>query len=205
MGSAEVKGKRAVNLMMGSITRNKVQDKYKQYWSFFLRSKEGIVVASDDDNVLAFVDTFYNLVTDIYEWGWGQSFHFSPSLPDRSHREATRIHKEPAADLIAARPGQRIVDVGCGVSDPMRAIAAHSGADVVGITINEYQVARARRTIARPASRGTAKSSAARASKSQGKEQEKQVFWAPVPLTSMSWVDVGDDDDDDYYATTAPP
>jgi hypothetical protein len=27
------------------------------------------------------VDTFYNLVTDVYEWGWGQSFHFSPLLP----------------------------------------------------------------------------------------------------------------------------
>jgi hypothetical protein len=21
-----------------------------------------------------------NLVTDLYEWGWGQSFHFSPRL-----------------------------------------------------------------------------------------------------------------------------
>ncbi|KAG6474414.1 hypothetical protein ZIOFF_068349 [Zingiber officinale] len=99
MGSAEVKGKRAVNLKMGSIMREKVQDKYKQYWSFFLCSKEGIAAASDDDNVPAFVDTFYNLVTDIYEWGWGQSFHFSPSLPGRSHREATCIHEEPADDL----------------------------------------------------------------------------------------------------------
>ncbi|XP_042410280.1 ribosomal RNA small subunit methyltransferase H-like [Zingiber officinale] len=99
MGSAEVKGKRTVNLKMGSIMRDKVQDKYKQFWSFFLRSKEGIAAASDDDNVPAFVDTFYNLVTDIYEWGWGQSFHFSPSLPGRSHREATRIHEEPLADM----------------------------------------------------------------------------------------------------------
>ncbi|XP_042379894.1 uncharacterized protein LOC121972272 [Zingiber officinale] len=43
------------------------------------------------------------------------------------------------------------------------------------------------------------------ASKNQGKEQEKQVFWALAPLTSMSWANVGDDDNDDYYATTAPP
>ncbi|KAG6511538.1 hypothetical protein ZIOFF_029606 [Zingiber officinale] len=42
-------------------------------------------------------------------------------------------------------------------------------------------------------------------SSDQGKEQEKQVFWALAPLTSMSWANVGDDDDDDYYATTAPP
>ncbi|KAG6487687.1 hypothetical protein ZIOFF_056282 [Zingiber officinale] len=99
MCSAEVKGKRAVNLKMRLIMQDKVQGKYKQYLSFFLRSKEGIAAAPDDDNVPAFVDTFYNLVTDIYEWGWGQSFHFSHSLPGRSHREATRIHEELAADL----------------------------------------------------------------------------------------------------------
>ncbi|XAR61602.1 24-methylenesterol C-methyltransferase [Bertholletia excelsa] len=49
-----------------------------------------------------------------------------------------------AADLIRARPGQRILDAGCGVGGPMRAIAAHSRANIVGITINEYQVNRAR-------------------------------------------------------------
>ncbi|GER32161.1 syntaxin [Striga asiatica] len=36
-------------------------------------------------------------------------------------------------------------------------------------------------------------------------EAEKQVYWAPAPLTSKSWADVDDEDDDDYYATTAPP
>ncbi|KAG6494780.1 hypothetical protein ZIOFF_042541 [Zingiber officinale] len=71
MGSAEVKGKRTVNLKMRLIMQDKVQDKYKQYLSFFLRSKEGIATAPNDDNFPAFVDTFYNLVTDIYEWGWG--------------------------------------------------------------------------------------------------------------------------------------
>ncbi|KAG6535942.1 hypothetical protein ZIOFF_000973 [Zingiber officinale] len=81
MGSAEVKGKRAVNLKMGSIMRDKVQDKYKQYWSFFLRSKEGIAAASDDDNVPAFIDTFYNLVTDIYEWEWGQGCDLQRAPP----------------------------------------------------------------------------------------------------------------------------
>lgn len=140
LGSAEQKGKRAVHLSGGSIDREKVQDKYKQYWSFFRRPKE----IETADNVPAFVDTFYNLVTDIYEWGWGQSFHFSPSIPGKSHRDCTRIHEEMAVDLLGVKPGTRILDVGCGVGGPMRAIAAHSGANVVGITINEYQVKRAR-------------------------------------------------------------
>ncbi|XP_073027136.1 24-methylenesterol C-methyltransferase 2-like [Primulina eburnea] len=140
LGSAEQKGKRAVNLSGGSIAKEKVQDNYKQYWSFFRRPKE-IEMA---EKVPAFVDTFYNLVTDIYEWGWGQSFHFSPSIPGKSHREATRVHEEMAVDLLNVNPGARILDAGCGVGGPMRAIASHSGANVVGITINEYQVNRAR-------------------------------------------------------------
>ncbi|GMP60170.1 hypothetical protein CsSME_00023152 [Camellia sinensis var. sinensis] len=40
------------------------------YWSFFRRPKEIEVT----ENVPAFVDTFYNLVTDIYKWGWGTTF-----------------------------------------------------------------------------------------------------------------------------------
>ncbi|KAK9755113.1 hypothetical protein RND81_01G003200 [Saponaria officinalis] len=140
LGSAEQKGKRAIDLSGGSISGEKIQDKYNQYWSFFRRPKE----IDGVDKVPDFVDTFYNLVTDIYEWGWGQSFHFSPHIPGKSHRDATRLHEEMAVDLIKVKPGQKIVDVGCGVGGPMRAIAAHSQAHVVGITINEYQVNRAK-------------------------------------------------------------
>ncbi|XP_058098343.1 24-methylenesterol C-methyltransferase 2-like [Magnolia sinica] len=140
LGSAEQKGKRAVNLTSGSISREKVHDKYNQYWSFFRRPKE----IETADKVPHFVDTFYNLVTDIYEWGWGQSFHFSPSVPGKSHKDATRLHEEMAVDLLSVKPEHRILDVGCGVGGPMRAIAAHSRAHVVGITINEYQVNRAK-------------------------------------------------------------
>ena len=39
----------------------------------------------------------------------------------------------------------------------------------------------------------------------QEEEPEKQVFWAPTPLTVKSWADVDDEDDDDYYATATPP
>ncbi|XP_047328892.1 24-methylenesterol C-methyltransferase 2-like [Impatiens glandulifera] len=140
LGSAEQKGKRADKLSGGSIAAEEVRNNYKQYWSFFDKPKE----IKTTEKVPDFVDTFYNLVTDIYEWGWGQSFHFSPSINGKSHREATRIHEEMAADLINAKPGNKILDAGCGVGGPMRAIAAHSGANIVGITINEYQVGRAK-------------------------------------------------------------
>ncbi|KAL5713927.1 24-methylenesterol C-methyltransferase [Ranunculus cassubicifolius] len=139
-GSAERKGKRAFDLSGGSISDANLQDNYNKYWSFFVRPKE-IATA---DKVPAFVDTFYNLVTDIYEWGWGQSFHFSPAIKGKSNKEATRIHEERVVDLLEVGAGNKILDAGCGVGGPMRAIAAYSKANVVGITINEYQVKRAK-------------------------------------------------------------
>jgi ubiquinone/menaquinone biosynthesis C-methylase UbiE len=33
-----------------------------------------------------------------------------------------------------------VLDVGCGVGGPMRNIAAFTGADITGVTINDYQV-----------------------------------------------------------------
>ena len=44
-----------------------------------------------------------------------------------------------------------------------------------------------------------------KAAKSAAAPEPQQVQWAPAPLNSKSWADVGDEDDDDFYATTAPP
>ncbi|KAG6550693.1 hypothetical protein Mapa_007790 [Marchantia paleacea] len=137
---AEQQGKRAVELGGGSLGREQVADNYKEYATFFEKPKE----IEKTDNVPKLVDTFYNLVTDIYEWGWGQSFHFSPDVSGKSHREATRLHEVKVAELLKLKPDMKVLDAGCGVGGPMRAIAAHSGSHVVGITINDYQVARAR-------------------------------------------------------------
>jgi len=86
------------------------------------------------------VDTFYNLVTDFYEWGWGQSFHFAPRLLGESFEHSiTR-----AEYFLALRAGMgeshRVLDVGCGVGGPMRNICQFSGAKITGVTINEFQV-----------------------------------------------------------------
>lgn len=88
-------------------------------------------------------DVFYNLVTDFYEWGWGQSFHFSPALPGKGWYASEVAHESRVASLCGLKPGMNCLDAGCGVGGPMRTIACASGAKVTGLTINAYQVKRA--------------------------------------------------------------
>lgn len=49
--------------------------------------------------------SFYNLVTDFYEWGWGQSFHFAPRRKGETFRESIRR----AEYLLASRIEVRMV------------------------------------------------------------------------------------------------
>jgi len=40
--------------------------------------KNGGSVEKRQENYMTMVNSFYNMVTDLYEFGWGQSFHFAP-------------------------------------------------------------------------------------------------------------------------------
>lgn len=86
------------------------------------------------------VNHFYNLVTDFYEWGWGQSFHFAPRFKDEGFVESLKRAEYHLCSRLGLKEGSMVADIGCGVGGPMRNIARFSGCSVQGITINQYQV-----------------------------------------------------------------
>lgn len=88
---------------------------------------------------------FYNLVTDFYEKGWGQSFHFAVRRRGETMAESIRLHQNYLADRLGLRRGTHTVDMGCGVGGPMRQVARHTGARVTGINISAYQAEKVRR------------------------------------------------------------
>jgi cyclopropane fatty-acyl-phospholipid synthase-like methyltransferase len=49
------------------------------------------------------------------------------------------------ADRVAIRPGERVLDAGCGVGGSSLWLAAQRGVEVVGITLSQQQARRARR------------------------------------------------------------
>mmetsp|Transcript_114780 Transcript_114780/g.246690 ORF Transcript_114780/g.246690 Transcript_114780/m.246690 type:complete len:405 (-) Transcript_114780:107-1321(-) len=88
------------------------------------------------------VNSYYELATLFYEWGWGQSFHFAYQLKGESFKEAIARHEYFLAGRLGCKQGDKVLDVGCGVGGPMRNIARFTRANVTGITLNEYQVIR---------------------------------------------------------------
>ena len=86
------------------------------------------------------VTAFYDLVTDFYEYGWGQSFHFAPMKVGESFEESIVGHQNFLGEAIGLRPDMKVLDVGCGVGGPQRFLAGKFGASIVGLNISEYQL-----------------------------------------------------------------
>ena len=107
---------------------------------------------NDDEGVLArkrhYADVsalYYTLGSRLYELGWGRSFHFCPFKKGETLAVGLRRRERYISDRLGLQPGMVVLDAGCGVGGPMREIARHSGARVVGVTIVSQQVEMARR------------------------------------------------------------
>ena len=88
-------------------------------------------------------ELYYDLVTDFYEFGWGRSFHFAPRVPGESFEASLARHEHYLAHKLGLGPGMVVADIGCGVGGPLMEIARFSGAKIVGVNSNAYQLERA--------------------------------------------------------------
>ncbi len=89
------------------------------------------------------VNSYYDLATDFYEYGWGTSFHFAQRQPSETLVQSLARHEHFLALKLGISAKSRVLDVGCGVGGPAREIARFSGAAVTGLNNNAYQVSRA--------------------------------------------------------------
>jgi len=87
--------------------------------------------------------SYYNLATDLYEYGWGQSFHFCRFSVGEPFYQAIARHEHYLAHSMGIKEGMKVLDVGCGVGGPAREIAKFTGAHITGLNNNDYQIERA--------------------------------------------------------------
>jgi len=88
---------------------------------------------------------YYNLGTDLYEYGWAQSFHFCRFAYGEPFLQAIARHEHYLAHQMGIKDGMKVLDVGCGVGGPAREIAKFTGAHITGLNNNDYQIERATR------------------------------------------------------------
>jgi len=88
------------------------------------------------------VNAYYDLVTDFYEYGWGQCFHFAPRFRGETFDASIARHEHYLALRLGLKSGMKVLDIGSGVGGPMRCIARFSGSNVIGVNNNAYQCKR---------------------------------------------------------------
>lgn len=129
------------------LSKDKVHGSIAEYEDLFSGARKNVGTITNAESVESrkeryqtMIDHFYNLVTDFYEWGWGQSFHFGPRWKGETFMESIKRTEYHLCSRLHMTPRTKALDVGCGVGGPMRNMAIFSGADITGITLNQYQV-----------------------------------------------------------------
>ena len=120
-------------------TRGRVRGAIKEYLGFHDESNGGDVEARKA-GYTTMINHYYDLVTDFYEHGWAQSFHFAPRFRGESFDASLARAEHFFALKLGLTPGMKVLDVGCGVGGPMRTIARFSGAKIEGVNNNDYQL-----------------------------------------------------------------
>ena len=115
----------------------------REYKDRFRNAKRGGLESRRSD-YKQFTNLYYDLVTDFFEYGWGKSFHFAPRVPGESFKASLARHEHHMAHRLGLRPGMVVADLGCGVGGSLLEIVRFSGAKVVGVNSNAYQLERAR-------------------------------------------------------------
>ncbi|KAJ8573586.1 hypothetical protein K7X08_010097 [Anisodus acutangulus] len=112
-------------------------DKYEKYHGYYGGEEE-----ERKNNYTDMVNKYYDLCTSFYEYGWGESFHFAARWKGESLQESIKRHEHFLALQLGLKPGQKVLDVGCGIGGPLREIARFSSTSVTGLNNNEYQISR---------------------------------------------------------------
>lgn len=141
------KGDEDVDSLIASQEKNKLSSTIQKYNALFAETEDSKGQSKEkiEERQVKYMDMvngYYDLVTDFYEYGWGQSFHFAPRFPGESFAASIARHEHFLALKLNMKPGMKVADIGCGVGGPMREIARFSGSTVVGVNNNEYQIAR---------------------------------------------------------------
>ncbi|EGC34604.1 hypothetical protein DICPUDRAFT_79655 [Dictyostelium purpureum] len=93
------------------------------------------------ENYNTMVSDYYDIVTETYQSGWGNHFHFAPFKNTTETLEtAVKRLEHQVADSARITKDSLVLDVGCGVGGPTLEICQYTGCRIRGLNINKKQV-----------------------------------------------------------------
>ncbi|KAG8990909.1 Delta(24)-sterol C-methyltransferase [Tulasnella sp. JGI-2019a] len=125
----------------------RVESRVANYAGFFEKdySKDSKVQQENRlENYADVINGYYDGATELYEYGWAQSFHFSRFYKGEGFHQSLARHEHYLAAQMKLKPGMKVLDVGCGIGGPAREIARFSNAHITGVNNNDFQLRRAR-------------------------------------------------------------
>jgi 27-O-demethylrifamycin SV methyltransferase len=88
----------------------------------------------------------YDTSADLLDQVWGENLHhgyWEDASDDATLKEAGNRLTDKLTEMLAIKPGDRLLDIGCGVGEPAIRLASAHEIDVVGVSISQRQVQRA--------------------------------------------------------------
>ena len=120
-------------------------ENYTKFWQKDISKESEADNKARLDSYTDVINGYYDGATELYEYGWAESFHFSRFYKGEAFAASLARHEHYLAAQMVLRPGMRVLDVGCGVGGPARAISRFSDAHVTGLNNNDFQLQRARK------------------------------------------------------------
>ncbi|ETW78107.1 hypothetical protein HETIRDRAFT_388200 [Heterobasidion irregulare TC 32-1] len=120
-------------------------ENYTGFWQKDMDKEAKVDTENRVDNYTDVINGYYDGATELYEYGWAQSFHFSRFYKGEAFAASLARHEHYLASQMVLKPGMRVLDVGCGVGGPAREIARFADVNIVGVNNNDFQIGRARK------------------------------------------------------------
>lgn len=93
---------------LGTKDQDKQKKAVQEYISKFDETTGGSI-ESRRSSYASLVNNFYDLVTDFYEYGWGQSFHFCRFFKGEGFDQAIARHEHYLASKLGLKSGMEVL------------------------------------------------------------------------------------------------
>merc|ERR1711934_942936 len=125
------------------VERESLLDHYDKFYDGATEWDSSQQPEHDEANNKDAAERYFTLITDFFEYGWGDAFHMAPLKPGWSFARSMAEVEKHFGTLVGMKSGAKVADLGMGIGGPMRRLVEFFGAEMTGVTICQYQVNRA--------------------------------------------------------------